>query len=136
EDSPVRRSLPALLACAITVGAFATAHAADLPAVKLDDKEKVQQASDIAWMLTATGLVLLMVPGLALFYGGMVRRKNALGTMMHSMIALALIGIQWVLFGYSLAFGASQGGWFGWSPDFLGLYNSDLYDKVFPGTKL
>ena len=55
---------------------------------------------DTAWMLVSTGLVLLMVPGLALFYGGMVRRKNVLGTMMHSMVALAIIGIQWVLFGY------------------------------------
>ena len=101
----MRRSLPALLACAIILGLCATSHAADLPAVKLDDKDKVQQGSDIAWMLVATGLVLVMVPGLALFYGGMVRRKNALGTMMHSMIALSVIGIQWVLFGYSLAFG-------------------------------
>src|SRR5881296_1955093 len=50
---------------------------------------------DTAWMLVSTGLVLLMVPGLALFYGGMVRRKNILGTMMHSMVALALIGLQW-----------------------------------------
>jgi Amt family ammonium transporter len=132
----VRRSLPALLACAIILGLCVTARAADVPAVKLDDKDKAQQASDIAWMLVATGLVLLMVPGLALFYGGMVRRKNALGTMMHSMIALSVIGIQWVLFGYCLAFGASQGGWIGWSPEFLGLNDLDLYNKVFPGTKL
>ena len=47
-------------------------------------------------MLVSTGLVMLMVPGLALFYGGMVRRKNVLGTMMHSMVALAIVGIQWV----------------------------------------
>jgi Amt family ammonium transporter len=125
-----------LLACVIILAVCVTAYAADVPAVKLDDKEKAQQGSDIAWMLVATGLVLVMVPGLALFYGGMVRRKNALGTMMHSMIALSVIGIQWVLFGYSLAFGASQGGWFGWSPEFLGLHDPDLYDKVFPGTKL
>ena len=51
-------------------------------------------------MLISTGLVLLMVPGLALFYGGMVRRKNILGTMMHSMVAMAIVGVQWVLFGY------------------------------------
>jgi ammonium transporter len=78
---------------------------------------------DTAWVLTATGLVLLMVPGLALFYGGMVRRKNILGTMMHSMVALSLVGIQWVVVGYCLAFGASQGGWFGWNPDLLALAN-------------
>src|SRR5437870_11714293 len=76
---------------------------------------------DTAWMLISTGLVLLMVPGLALFYGGMVRRKNVLGTMMHSMVALALIGIQWMLFGYCLAFGDSHAGLIGWTTDFLGL---------------
>jgi ammonium transporter, Amt family len=132
----VRRHLPALAACAVVLGLCAHAQAAGLPAVPIEDKDKPQQASDIAWMLVATGLVLLMVPGLALFYGGMVRRKNALGTMMHSMVALSVVGIQWVLFGYSLAFGASYGGWFGWSPEFLGLADPTLYDKVFPGTKL
>ncbi|HMC65039.1 MAG TPA: ammonium transporter [Gemmataceae bacterium] len=90
---------------------------------------------DTAWMLVSTGLVLLMVPGLALFYGGMVRRKNVLGTMMHSMVALAIIGIQWLLFGYCLAFGDSQGGWIGWSPAFLGL--KDIYsDTPFSNTHI
>src|SRR6478736_3074501 len=70
---------------------------------------------DTAWVLASTGLVLLMVPGLALFYGGMVRRKNILSTMMQSMVALAIIGIQWMVFGYSLAFGESQAGLFGWN---------------------
>jgi ammonium transporter len=92
-------------------------------------------SGDTAWMLTSTGLVLLMVPGLALFYGGMVRRKNVLGTMMHSMVALAIIGIQWLLFGYSLAFGLSQGGYFGWSEEYLGL-NGVLSNQVFPGTHI
>ena len=69
---------------------------------------------DTAWVLTASALVLLMtVPGLALFYGGMVRQKNALGTLMHSFIILALISIQWVLWGYSLAFGPDKGGLIG-----------------------
>ena len=90
---------------------------------------------DTAWMLVSTGLVLLMVPGLALFYGGMVRRKNVLGTMMHSMAALAIIGIQWVLLGYCLAFGDSQGGWIGWSTNFLGLQGVSP-DQAFPGTKI
>ena len=62
---------------------------------------------------------MLMVPGLALFYGGMVRRKNVLGTMMHSMVALGIVGVQWVLFGYCLAFGTSQGGLIGWDPNLL-----------------
>jgi ammonium transporter, Amt family len=59
---------------------------------------------DTAWVLASAALVMLMTPGLALFYGGMVRRKNALGTLMQSFICLGLISVQWVLFGYSLAF--------------------------------
>jgi Amt family ammonium transporter len=90
---------------------------------------------DTAWMLVSTGLVLLMVPGLALFYGGMVRRKNILGTMMHSMVALSLIGIQWVLFGYCLAFGESHSSFVGWSSKFLGL-DGVMPDEVFPGTHI
>jgi Amt family ammonium transporter len=56
-------------------------------------------------MLTSAALVLLMTPGLALFYGGMVRAKNVLGTIMHSFIIIAIITVQWVLWGYNLAFG-------------------------------
>lgn len=67
-----------------------------------------------AWMLASSALVLLMVPGLALFYGGMVRRKNVLTTMMMSFVAMAVIGVQWVLVGYALAFGSTVGGFFGW----------------------
>src|SRR5437899_12319593 len=66
---------------------------------------------DTAWMLTSSALVLLTTaPGLALFYGGMVRQKNALATIMQSFIILALISVQWVLWGYSLAFGPDKGG--------------------------
>src|SRR5262245_12196096 len=128
EGFPVKRLLPALAACAIVLGVTAAARAADLPAVPLDDKDRPAQGSDIAWMLVATSLVLLMVPGLALFYGGMVRRKNALGTMMHSMAALSVVGLQWVLVGYCLSFGASLGGWVGWSPELLGLSDPVLFD--------
>ena len=68
-------------------------------------------SGDTAWMLTSSALVLLMTaPGLALFYAGLVRRKNALGTIMQSFIVLALISIQWTLWGYSLAFGPDMGG--------------------------
>jgi Amt family ammonium transporter len=104
-------------------------------AVRADDGSPKVDTGDTAWMLMSTGLVLLMVPGLALFYGGMVRRKNILGTMMHSMIALSIIGIQWVLFGYSLAFGDSQGGWIGWSDKLLGLVGV-LPSDVFPNTHI
>jgi Amt family ammonium transporter len=75
---------------------------------------------DTAWMLVSAALVLLMTPGLALFYGGMVRTKNSLGTIMQSMIMIALITVQWVLFGYTLAFGPDQGGLIG-SLAWLGL---------------
>ena len=62
---------------------------------------------DTAWVLVSTALVLLMVPGLALFYGGMVRSKNVLSTLMMSFIAMGVLGIQWVVAGYSLSFGGS-----------------------------
>ena len=78
-------------------------------------------SGDTAWMLTSAALVLMMtIPGLALFYGGMVRRKNALGTIMHSFIIAALISVQWVLWGYSLAFGPDKGGLVG-GLDWIGL---------------
>ena len=68
-------------------------------------------SGDTAWVLVSSALVLLMTaPGLALFYGGMVRQKNALATLMQSFIVLALISLQWVLWGYSLAFGPDKGG--------------------------
>ncbi len=72
-----------------------------------------------AWMLTSTALVLLMVPGLAMFYGGLVRTKNVLGTMMHSFTAMAVIGVLWAVVGYALTFGPTIGGLIGWDPSFL-----------------
>ncbi len=76
---------------------------------------------DTAWMLTSSALVLLMTaPGLALFYAGMVRQKNALATLMQSFIIMALISIQWVLWGYTLAFGPDHGGLIG-GLDWIGL---------------
>ncbi len=69
-----------------------------------------------AWMLTSTALVLLMVPGLAMFYGGLVRTKNVLGTMMHSFVSIAIIGVLWVVCGYALTFGSNIGdGVIGWN---------------------
>ncbi|MDY6904650.1 MAG: ammonium transporter [Thermodesulfobacteriota bacterium] len=77
-------------------------------------------------MLTSTALVLLMVPGLAMFYGGLVRTKNVLGTMMHSFVAMAVIGVLWVVCGYSLAFGKSTlGGFVGWNSDYFLLKGID-----------
>ena len=65
---------------------------------------------DTAWMLMSTALVMLMLPGLALFYGGLVRRKNVLSTIMHSFFVLALVSVVWVIVGFSLAFGPDIGG--------------------------
>lgn len=62
---------------------------------------------DTAWVLMSTALVMFMTPGLALFYAGMVRTKNVLGTIMHSFVMLGIVGVTWVLFGYSLSFGGS-----------------------------
>ncbi len=67
--------------------------------------EDVLNSGDTAWMMVSTGLVLFMIPGLALFYGGMVRSKNILGTLMHSVIAMGVMTVHWYVLGYSLAFG-------------------------------
>ena len=65
---------------------------------------------DTAWLLMSTALVMIMLPGLALFYGGLVRRKNVLSTIMHSFFGLALVSVVWVIVGFSLAFGPDVGG--------------------------
>ncbi len=95
------RSLLTTISCSSALGALAllpaTAWAADAP--KID-------SGDTAWVLTSSALVLMMtIPGLAFFYGGLVRGKNALSTMMHSFVLTALISVTWVLYGYSIAFG-------------------------------
>ncbi|HXG25654.1 MAG TPA: ammonium transporter [Candidatus Binatia bacterium] len=82
---------------------------------------------DTAWMLVATALVMVMLPGLALFYGGLVRRKNVLSTIMHSFFGLALTSVVWVLVGFSLAFGKDVGGLgLVGGLDFLGFSNVGL----------
>ncbi|ABN06334.1 ammonium transporter [Methanocorpusculum labreanum Z] len=74
-----------------------------------------------AWVLISAALVLMMVPAVGLFYGGMVRKKNVISTMMLSFVALALGIVQWIIIGYSLAFGADVAGVIGWSLDYIGL---------------
>jgi ammonium transporter, Amt family len=84
-----------------------------------------------AWMLTSTALVLLMVPGLAMFYGGLVRTKNVLGTMMHSFVAMGIMAVLWVAVGYAMSFGSNvMGGWFGWNKDYFFLKGID--DTIMP----
>ena len=82
------------------------------------------------WMLVSTALVMLMVPGLAIFYGGMVRRKNILATMMHSYVALAVVGLVWVVLGYTLAFGHDYAGIIGFTPGQIMLWH------VLPGSSI
>jgi len=93
------------MAAAVVVAApvAASAQAAAPPAIN---------QADTAWMLVATALVLLMTPALAFFYGGLVRSKNALNTMMMSFVSLGFVGVFWALIGYSLAF-STGGGWIG-----------------------
>src|SRR6476646_2788019 len=68
-------------------------------------------SGDTAWVLAASALVLFMTPGLAFFYGGFVRNKNVLGTIMQSFIVMGVVGVLWVIVGYSLAFGPDVGDW-------------------------
>jgi len=77
-------------------------------------------SGDTAFLLLSAALVMLMTPGLALFYGGMVRKKNVLGTIMQSFVSIAIISIQWILYGYSLAFGPDVHGIIG-NLDWIGL---------------
>ena len=97
-------------------------------------------SGDTAWVLTSAALVMLMTPGLALFYGGLVRRKNVLSTIMHSVFILALVSVTWVLFGFTLAFGKDVNGWgiIG-GLDYIGLHDVGVkpltqYAPTIPGS--
>ncbi|MGD0121453.1 MAG: ammonium transporter [Candidatus Limnocylindrales bacterium] len=97
-------------------------------------------SGDTAWVLTSAALVMLMTPGLALFYGGLVRRKNVLSTIMHSVFTLALVSVTWVLIGFTLAFGKDVNGWgFIGGLDYIGLRGVGVapltqYAPTIPGT--
>jgi len=89
---------------------------------------------DTAWILVSSALVLLMTPGLALFYGGMARRKNLLSTIMMSFAVMGLVGVLWALWGYSLSFGPDSGGFIG-GLDFIGLINVGMAPSgIYAGT--
>jgi Amt family ammonium transporter len=90
-------------AAPIAVTTAATAAPAEAPKPK--NVDPVLNTGDTAWMLISSALVLFMIPGLAFFYGGMVRQKNVLSTMMHSFVAMGIVGVQWAVIGYSLSFG-------------------------------
>lgn len=84
-----------------------------IPAVPSTIVTEGINSGDTAWMLAASAMVLLMTPGLAYFYGGMIDTKNIISTMFQSFIAIGVISVLWVVVGFSLAFGESQGGWIG-----------------------
>ncbi|MBA2315601.1 MAG: ammonium transporter [Chloroflexi bacterium] len=98
----VRRS--AVAATLLTIGALAA------PATVAAAEPGQVDSGDTAWLLVATAMVMVMLPGLALFYGGLVRRKNVLSTIMHSFFGLALVSVVWVLVGFSIAFGPDVNG--------------------------
>jgi len=85
-------------------------------------------SGDTAWVLASSAMVLLMTPGLAFFYGGLVRGKNVLGTIMHSFFTIAIVSVVWVLWGYTLAFGPDVGGVIG-NLDYIGLRNVSPIDS-------
>jgi Amt family ammonium transporter len=105
--APAAAAAPDATAPAAAPAAPAAAPAAAAPAEapKPKNVDPVLNTGDTAWMLASAALVLLMTPGLALFYGGMVRSKNVLSTFMHSFVAMGIVGVQWAVIGYSLAFG-------------------------------
>ena len=124
QRDPVRTVVPAAVLL-LVLGVAVAIGLADTAAVALPEQPPVD-AGATAWMLTSTALVLLMVPGLAMFYGGLVRTKNVLGTMMHSFAAMAVVGVIWVVIGYAMAFGPNVlGGWFGWDPGLVFLRSID-----------
>lgn len=98
-------SVPAAPAAATPAAPAAAAPAADAAKPAPKNVDPVLNTGDTAWMLVSSALVLFMIPGLAMFYGGMVRQKNVLSTIMHSLVAMGIVGVQWAVIGYSLSFG-------------------------------
>ena len=125
----MRRITSALLT-AVTV-------AAAIPALAFASDGGAINSGDTAWMLAATALVMIMLPGLALFYGGLVRRKNVLSTIMHSFFGLAIVSVVWVLVGFSLAFGPDLNGWglIG-NLDFVGFFHVGLEPSAIYATTI
>lgn len=102
----MKKILPFLLLIVVIILGLA------FPSVDANDvKDSTIDTGDTAWLLVSTALVLLMTPGLAFFYGGMVRKKNVISTMLQSFICMGLITVLWVVFGFSLAFGEDVNGW-------------------------
>ena len=105
------------------------AKAAEAPAPEAaTNPAPVFNGADTAWVMISAALVFFMVPGLALFYGGMVRAKNVLSTLMHSFVVMGIVGVQWVVLGYTLSFGDDIGG------GLLGKMNKFMLNGITPDT--
>jgi len=122
----MKKVLPFLLLMLVVVLAllFPAADIVNVPDSKID-------TGDTAWLLVATALVLLMTPGLAYFYGGMVRKKNVISTMLQSLVCMGLITVLWVIFGFSLAFGDDIGGIIG-DPSTFFMMKGMIGNQVWP----
>lgn len=128
-------ALPALAQAAFGQSESPAALVAETASTISTAKLGTPDAGSTAWMLISSALVMFMLPGLALFYAGMVRRKNVLGTMMHSFSALGIVGLEWVVIGYAMAFGTSQGKIIGWDSGLVFLRNV-LPDHIHNGTQI
>src|SRR6201995_3266641 len=101
----IKRYFPFLVILAVLILTFL------FPSVQLDNMSNANfNSGDIAWMLMSTALVLIMTPGLAFFYGGMVNKKNVISTMLQSVVCMVIITVMWGIVGFSLAFGDTVGG--------------------------
>ena len=122
----MKKTIPLLILLAISLLGII------MPSVPAQIITEGLDTGDIAWMLVATAFVLLMTPGLAYFYGGMVNQRNVISTMLQSFIAMGIISIVWVVVGFSLAFGDSMGGFVG-DPSTFFMFKGVLDGKPWAG---
>lgn len=123
-----KQILPFLILVTIAIVAMFVKPTADyVPG----EKDPQYSSSDIAWVLVSTALVFLMTPGLAFFYGGMVNRKNVISTMIKSVVAAGIVGVLWVVCGFSLAFGESINGFIG-NPSTYAFYHGVKSGAAWP----
>jgi ammonium transporter, Amt family len=124
----IKQMAPFLVLCAVAIAAMFIAPAADyVPG----EKDPQYNSADIAWVLVSSALVFLMTPGLAFFYGGMVHRKNVISTMIKSVVAAGVVGVLWIVVGFSLAFGESINGLIGNPMTYL-FYNGVKSSAAWP----
>lgn len=129
EEAPAAAAIASPAAAApATEAALPAPPAAEAAPAAPANPAAVFNAADTAWVMVSAALVFFMVPGLALFYGGMVRAKNVLSTIMHSFVVMGIVGVQWIVVGYTLSFGDDIGG------GFLGKLNKLMLKGITPDT--